>query len=163
MTPFDNLYYIPRLSAILVIGYYLTYCMPKKYLVWSDEFSVGVKILDDQHKRLIEAIDKLLNIIGARPNRETLDEIIFEILEYKKDHFATEEKYFQQCNYEGTEEHIAEHKKFSESLTDLQTKHKDSPEDFVFALADFLEDWLVDHLWNMDRKYIDCFNKCGLK
>ena len=136
--------------------------MPKKYLVWSDEFSVGVKILDDQHKKLILAISKLIDIIGTKPTKEKLDEIIVDILEYKKTHFATEEKYFQECNYDGAEEHIAEHKKFNENLAGLQSKFKDLPIDFAFALADFLEDWLFDHLWNMDRKYIECFKNYGL-
>ncbi len=137
--------------------------MPKKYLVWSDEFSVGVEILNDQHQKLIKAIDILVSALGTKPTKEKLDKVCAVILDYKTTHFATEEEYFQKCNYGGAEEHITEHKKFNEILTDLQNKYKDTPIDFAFALADFLEDWLVDHLWNMDRKYIDCFKTCGLK
>ena len=147
----------------MVIGLFLTNFMAKKYLVWSDEFSVGVKILDDQHKKFIAAISELINIVGTKPTKEKLDKIIAEILEYKKTHFATEENFFEDCNYDGAEEHIAEHRRFGEKLAVLQDRYKNAPVDFSFALADFLEDWLVDHLWNVDRKYIDCFKKCGLK
>jgi hemerythrin len=35
--------------------------------------------------------------------------------------------------------------------------------DFAFDLIDFLEDWLINHLLDMDQKYKKCFHDHGLK
>ena len=32
------------------------------HLVWKDEFNIGIKIIDDEHKRLFQIINKLLNM-----------------------------------------------------------------------------------------------------
>lgn len=43
----------------------------------------------------------------------------------------------------------------------LNQKNNDSLEN-GFELLDLLEDWLVDHLAVMDKKYTACFNEHGL-
>ena len=75
----------------------------------------------------------------------------------------TEEKYFKEFNYAGADEHIAKHKEFSENLAILQKKHEGDTLAFAFALVDFLEDWLINHLMTVDQQYKQCFKEHGLK
>ncbi|NTU69600.1 hemerythrin family protein [bacterium] len=131
-------------------------------LEWSDNFSVNVKELDEQHKGLVTIINNLLDYIGNKPEEKEVLSVINKIAEYKKKHFETEEMYFDKFNYEGKEEHKKSHKEFNEELTQLLLVHKDDYLTLAFALIDFLEDWLVDHLQNMDKKYVECFNSHGL-
>jgi hemerythrin-like metal-binding protein len=89
--------------------------------------------------------------------------ILNELIEYAGYHFSTEEKYFILFNYEYADEHIGEHQKFVEKVTDLQKKYVDHEIEISFELIDFLEDWLLDHLLTTDQKYIKCFVSHGLK
>jgi hemerythrin len=131
-------------------------------LVWKAEYSVNIKEIDQQHQGLFEIINNLIKVINSKPNDEQVAGIIKQIVEYKKVHFATEEKYFHQFNFEGTAEHEAAHQLFNDTLTNIQSKYQEDVYGFAFALVDFLEDWLIHHLMNMDQKYKKCFNDHGL-
>ncbi len=134
-----------------------------KKLEWEDKYSVGVTEIDDQHKRMFVVINELLDAIHTNTPAEHLGNIIDSLVKYKIFHFATEEKYFKEFNYEETETHIAEHHKFNERLTALKEKYPEPTIDFAFELVDFLEDWLINHLMTVDQKYVKCFHDHGLK
>lgn len=132
-------------------------------LEWEEKYSVGVLEIDNQHKKLFEVINEIMDVIGGHFEQEKVNQLINKLLEYKKFHFATEKKYFKEFNYEGAAEHVLEHQKFGEKLASLQEKYKDDLVNFSFALIEFLEDWLINHLMNEDQKYKECFASHGLK
>lgn len=135
----------------------------QKKLVWKDEYSVNVVEIDNQHKNLFEIINNLIEILNSTPKKEEVADIINKIVEYKIAHFGTEEKYFNLFNYEGSAKHIDSHKKFNEKLQEVQASYKEDTIGFAFALVNFLEDWLINHLMYMDQEYKKCFNEHGLK
>ena len=59
-------------------------------LIWEDKYSVGVKLIDDQHKMMFETINKLLYMLSNMAQKNEIDEIISMLVEYKKFHFETE-------------------------------------------------------------------------
>lgn len=131
-------------------------------LIWTDACSVNVKEIDEQHKHLFAIINDLIRVISATPKEEEVKKIIERIIEYKKFHFATEEKYFHLFNYEGTQQHEAAHRMFDEKIGQLRETYKDDVIGLAFALVDFLEDWLIGHTLTVDKKYTQCFNEHGL-
>jgi hemerythrin-like metal-binding protein len=135
----------------------------KSPLEWREEYSVGVALIDRQHQEMFRMINELVGIINVGPNRERIDPVLSGLVEYKEKHFATEEGYFRRFKFEGAEEHIAEHRKFNETMDRIKGKWGDDMIGFTFELIDFLEDWLLDHILNTDRKYIECFHANGLK
>jgi hemerythrin-like metal-binding protein len=137
--------------------------MNSQKLNWEETYSVGVAEIDNQHKQLFATINELLDAINTNSPEETLGNIIEALLQYKNIHFDTEEKYFKQFNYEGTEEHLQKHREFSEKLNALKEKYPTYNIEFAFALVDFLENWLIDHLMTTDQKYKNCFQSNGLK
>jgi len=133
-----------------------------KQLMWKDEYSVGVKEIDDQHKELFVIINHLIEVINAIPREEEVAAILGKIVEYKIAHFATEEKYFHEFGFEGTAEHEEAHQTFNEKLAETQAAFQGDTMGFAFAAVDFLEDWLIEHLMTMDQKYKQCFSEHGL-
>jgi hemerythrin len=131
-------------------------------LSWEENYSVHVKQIDEQHKGLLKIMNNLIREISGIPDKERVSQFIAQIVKYKSEHFNTEEGYFKQFQYEGTEEHILAHREFGIKLKSIQDKFSDDAIGFAFALVDFLEDWLVDHMLNMDQKYIKCFTEHGL-
>lgn len=137
--------------------------MEVKKLEWKDDYSVDVKILDDQHKQMFATINELLEAINTNTPKERMKSIIDNLIKYKLFHFETEEKYFKEFNYDGAEEHIAKHHEFNEKLNALIAKHSEVSLEFAFELIDFLEDWLISHLMIMDQGYKKCFKEHGLE
>lgn len=135
---------------------------PKK-LEWEEKYSVGVKLIDDQHKMMFGIINDLFEAINTAPTKEKLHGIIDQLVQYKRFHFATEERYFHEFNYEKTEDHIAKHNTFNERLNEIKTKYEDDSLPLAFELVDFLEDWLLNHLQTADQEYKECFKAHGLK
>lgn len=131
-------------------------------LEWEEKYSVGVKLIDDQHKTMFETINRLIDVLQA-PTKELLDDIIKSLVDYKRFHFATEEQYFDQFDYERKEEHKAKHLEFNETLNKIEEESNHDSIVLAYKLVDFLEDWLINHLMIEDQKYVDCFRKNGLK
>jgi len=133
-------------------------------LQWEDKYSVGVKLLDDQHKMMFDTINKLIEVLSfGIPKKEEVDKIVTELVEYKKFHFITEEKFFDEFKYENSEEHKTKHREFNLKLDKLVADNNGDSISMAYALVDFLEDWLMDHLMTEDQKYVSCFAKHGLK
>lgn len=137
--------------------------MATQKLEWDDKYSVGVIEIDNQHKRMFAVINDLLEAIETNTPADHLGHIIDELIKYKKFHFATEENYFKEFNYEGTEEHVTKHHEFNEKLEAMRKKHPELTIEFAFDLVDFLEDWLINHLMTLDQAYVKCFHEHGLK
>jgi len=134
-------------------------------LVWKDEYSVGVKELDEQHKKFVGILGKLfeaLNQESGEVKKEIVFNIFGELAEYADIHFATEERYFDEFKYEEAEQHKKEHRIFEEKVGQLKSQYLNNELSTTFDLVDFLEDWLLDHLSTMDKKYTKCFNDHGL-
>lgn len=127
---------------------------------WKDSYSVSVKALDDQHRAFIEILNKLYETIKTNKEDEVHD-ITETLIKYTDIHFKTEEKYFDQFKYEGSSEHKTEHRKLKTKVAEFQKRDEDYLK-VAFELADFLENWLVEHLDEMDKKYTKCFNDNGL-
>lgn len=76
-------------------------------------------------------------------------------------HFATEEKYFDKFKYANAKEHKEEHIRFRKHI-DKMSQAKEGHLELSFELIDFLEDWLINHVKDMDQKYVECFKSHGL-
>ena len=130
-------------------------------ITWQDEYSVNVKEIDDQHKHFIGILNRLYMAIQAS-DTAVLSPLIDELVAYATKHFATEEKYFDQFHYEGATEHKEEHAKLAATVAESLARKTEDPLTLSYELLDFLEDWLVNHLNTMDKKYVTCFAEHGL-
>jgi len=133
-----------------------------KFIEWTKELSVKVKEIDDQHKNLINLINRAHALSEKKSPKEDLNSLLDEVIEFTRIHFSTEEKYFEKFDYPGKEEHEEEHIKLIQKVLKFKTK-QEKGQDITHDLLEFLKDWLKDHLMKMDMKYVDFFQECGLK
>ena len=131
-------------------------------LKWLPEYSVNVKEIDNQHKQFIQLICRLFKAIDERTTQKELGPILNELITFAKNHFQTEEKYFDKFNYENSKSHKNEHRKFKKKVSELKNKYQNNEIEISYELVDFLEDWLVEHLMKQDQKYVQCFAENGL-
>ncbi len=129
------------------------------YLKWSDEMSVNVKEIDEQHRKLVGMINILHDALQANKGRDVQRAVILDMLNYAVVHFGTEEKYMRRFNYAGYLSHKAEHCKFADKAGELKDRS------FVLTLEvlTFLRNWLQEHILGTDKKYAKHFNDCGLR
>jgi hemerythrin-like metal-binding protein len=128
---------------------------------WKDEYSVGVGIIDEQHKHFVGILNRLYDTI-QNDDQSLLPEILKDLTDYAVYHFNTEEKYFDQFKFSGSDEHKLEHKKLKEKVAGFLSRKDEDPLRVSYELLDFLEDWLVHHLAELDKKYTKCFKDHGL-
>jgi len=130
---------------------------------WKEEYSVGIQEIDDQHKYFISLLNDLYSAIAANKGREELKLLFQYVSDYAEKHFATEEKYFEEFNYEGAEDHKEKHQQMRDEIKRIESMEDGKEIDFYGNLVYFLKDWLEDHLAQMDQKYEECFRAHGLK
>ena len=85
---------------------------------WKSSYSVKVKEIDSQHKRIFQIINKLHEGIQKKGLKNIIKEILDELLDYSIYHFETEERYFDMYNYELTDEHKKEHESFKKKINE---------------------------------------------
>ncbi|HOZ37031.1 MAG TPA: bacteriohemerythrin [bacterium] len=129
---------------------------------WNNDLSVNVKEIDAQHQVFLKILANVTELL-CRPERvEELDDLMRQLESYMAYHFATEERYFDEFDYEFGEEHKAEHRELAARVAKYKSRYKAEGDSILPEVVDFLEDWLVEHLESQDKKYTQCFNSHGL-
>ncbi len=119
---------------------------------WSSALSVGIETIDNQHKRLIDLINRLYGAVLNNRSRQVLGEILDELVEYTASHFRTEEELFERYGYAEEQQHKAIHEGLVRQVLEYQKKFK-SGAGLDMTLLEFLKGWLVDHIMQTDKRY----------
>jgi hemerythrin len=138
----------------------------KTVVKWQNSYSVGIKMVDEQHKELIKFTNTLFNscLTGHEQSRAAFLNIIHEAVNYIDYHFSTEEKIMERVNYPDLPEHRGEHKSFVREVfvkvEDFSSGKLLVPLTFVY----FLRDWVFHHIAVCDKKmgdYLIALKKSG--
>lgn len=133
------------------------------YLTWDEKYSVGIREIDLQHKKLVEMINGLHDAMKEGKGKDVLARVLQELVNYAASHFATEEKYMTNFNYPGYLAHKGEHEKFVKQVLDFKNDFDSGKAAMTLEVMNFLKDWLLNHISGTDKKYGPFFNEHGLK
>ena len=131
------------------------------FLKWSDEYSVGVREIDVQHKKLFEMLTVFYANVKTS-NKNAIMNLTDQMIKYAQFHFETEEYYFEKFSYEEAEKHKKQHEDFLKKAKETKEKIENGKLVISMDITGFLKDWLLNHIKISDRKYIECFIKNGL-
>ncbi|MDR3585207.1 MAG: hemerythrin family protein [Desulfosporosinus sp.] len=124
-------------------------------LVWKPEYSIGVQLIDEQHKYLFEIIDSVFELSKCDFRVGKYDRIaliIQDLCQYAKFHFVTEEEYMIRINYKGYSSHKADHNDFTEYINKINLeKVEEDPQKYITDILSFLLNWLLDHILMKDK------------
>lgn len=133
-------------------------------MTWNEEMSVKVKVLDDDHKSLIDMLNDLSDGIEANRGKAALEEVIEKLSNYTRIHFAREERLFEQTGYSGGAAHKAEHAQLAKRVMNLQARFESGQSrELGMETMAFLKIWLTDHIMGSDQKYSPHLNAKGIK
>jgi hemerythrin len=130
---------------------------------WDDKYSVGISMIDEEHKEFIGIANKAIVAKQNNNNPEEIREVLKEIIKYSKKHFATEEAYMIKFKYSDYLIHKSEHLKFSSLIICYYDRFIKGDCQIIDEVLKYLKRWLSSHIQVTDKKYTDCFNKNGLK
>ena len=129
---------------------------------WSDEYSVGVKDMDEQHKKLIGMINELNEAMKSGKGKDIMEKILKNLVDYTVTHFSSEEKLMQSNAYPGYLAQKSQHEALTKQVSDFQTKYHEGKAVLSVEIMTFLKDWLMNHIKGSDKKYGPFLNKKGI-
>jgi hemerythrin len=125
------------------------------------KFAIGIAEIDAQHRRLFELLSEMKGWSGTDLEHAASLDILNSLSEYAAVHFAVEESVMRMLHYPSTAAHIAEHKRFADTLDIF--RHRLLKEQRSIDLVDFIKSWLVDHIDRVDRAYVEYFIAKGVE
>ena len=122
---------------------------------WSEEYLVGVEIIDEQHKKLFVIGNKAYELMKNEFYIDKFDrfmEIIDELKDYTIFHFQTEEDYMQQIGYKRLFTQKVEHQNFINKINSLNLREIDAnQEQAILDILDFVATWIKNHILKVDK------------
>jgi hemerythrin-like metal-binding protein len=121
---------------------------------WSETMSVGVELLDSDHKALIQLINRLHKALEDDADPSQLKDVFAKLALYVERHFEREEQVMKACGYPETSQHQEEHRRFAENMRYQRDRYFGAGERGVGEdLLVSLKDWLNHHILIQDMAY----------
>lgn len=128
-------------------------------MMWNDQFLLGIKEIDEQHRKLVDMVERTKNlVVDSKDGIDCYDEIVDvlkELSDYTIYHFTFEEGLMDNVHYDKIIGHKMEHKIFVKKISNFMSEdlEEDQP-DKIEQLTFFLLDWLVKHILETDSQYV---------
>lgn len=139
---------------------------PKAELIkWSSTFACGVRVIDDQHKGLVNLVNELFNHITGNEKEELeyFNKVINEAVKYVKVHFETEEKIMRATSFSGYAEHKRAHESFILNVVYNVKEYQETKRISLGTFTKFLKEWILSHVAVMDKQYFEYFSKIATR
>jgi hemerythrin len=121
---------------------------------WTNQYSVGVSLMDSHHKKLFDIVNSLHEAAKAGDAPDKLGSIVGELLDYTRYHFGEEERMLEQIGYSSLAEHKQMHQRFISDIEGFQNEVKQGMAVFAaMRVMDTAVDWLREHILKVDTGY----------
>lgn len=83
---------------------------------WVPEYNTGIDVIDDQHKRILDYINEIVEISDGT-DRARVKQILDNIIDYTQSHFTFEESLQEEAGYKYRVPHKRVHDLFIKKLS----------------------------------------------
>ena len=121
---------------------------------WNDSLLIGVTQVDDQHRKLIESIEKLIEACKEGKDKEGIRRTLDNTIILVKEHLRDEENLMERCAYPGLSTHKRLHAQFIMRVDALHAEFKNTGPNVAMTgkLNVALADWFINHITTDDKK-----------
>jgi hemerythrin len=130
---------------------------------WSQKYSVGVKTLDDQHAVFISGINELHAAMMKGQGQTVAGPLLSKLLDGARNHFSTEEELMTSTKYPGLANHRLQHQDLLKTVEEYVARHKKEDKSMYIPLLNFLRDWQIKHMQQVDHEYVSWFSEHGVR
>lgn len=120
---------------------------------WSEELSIGIGYIDEQHRQLIAMINELHAAVESDQAPDQVLPMIDRLLEYAGTHFKDEEELLHHHDFPEVADHKEEHLVFVERVHELRSEYETDRTGFTLHLRNFLLGWFFNHIKSEDMNY----------
>lgn len=131
-------------------------------ITWSDQLTVGIEEIDQQHQKLVQLINGLHNHMLAGDASDIMNKVLDRVVEYTGFHFKTEEQLMLEYNYPDSQAHQHEHNELVDTAVGLQQKLKSGHAHITMETMHFLQDWLQHHILGSDKQFAKYLRSKGV-
>lgn len=125
-------------------------------VTWTAALSVGIPSVDTQHQKLVSLLNDLYAAVVALRGQDQVAAALTAMTAYSREHFSFEERWMAQAAYPEEKMHRAAHIAFVEYADRAERKLRGGEFVSSVELLAFLQDWLTNHIMNVDRRYCAC-------
>lgn len=163
LSGFDNPVSWILIFILILLPFVYNKKTQKEQLVWKDEYSVGVKTLDDDHKKLIELVNQFKTAYDYQTSEEFEKESLNALVNYTKFHFNREEDLMEKNEYPDIVAHKKQHQQMIAEVERFVAKYNEQGHEALEEVSDFLSAWLINHINGTDKQYSQHLNERGVK
>ena len=122
---------------------------------WSDDYSLGIQDIDEQHQGFFEASHRLYDAILNCEGEKMVEQSVAFLQDYAKRHFQTEESYMAKHAYPYLEQHKKLHTEFIEVLDGLMDELRlfGPSQHLADRALEISREWLINHIIEEDTRY----------
>lgn len=121
---------------------------------WQEAFELGVPVIDQDHKRILEHYHELYLSMREGRGQEDYERHMDFLMKYVEEHFEREERLQATSGYSEIERHKAMHQNFTlmvaQMIKEFQLRGVTNRD--LIRLNLFIKDWLLRHILIEDRK-----------
>lgn len=150
------------LAILIAIPVLLKTKEQQQFVVWKDEYSVGIESLDYDHKKLLTLINQLQTAVLYQTGELFEKELLDEVVAYTKYHFDREEKMMEETGYTDIEAHKKGHRVMIAKVDTFLSDYEKQGHEVLEGVALYLRDWLVQHINGTDQEYSRLFQEKGM-
>ncbi len=122
------------------------------FINWDSTYLIGIQPIDNQHKKLVEIINEIAKLIKSGDDKESLSQLIYELVSFIKTHFKFEEEFMARYNYNNYGHHRYEHEELIDEIERFYNDFKNGLPVLNLEIMYFLRNWLMDHILVNDKK-----------
>jgi methyl-accepting chemotaxis protein len=122
--------------------------------VWDQTFATGNETIDNQHKTLFDALNRLLAAMRKGKAGDELKKALDFLSDYTVKHFFDEEQIQKRASYPDYPNHHKMHESFKKTVKELggELIMKGASEKLVSEVRQKIGNWLVTHIKGQDIK-----------
>jgi len=127
--------------------------IPEFTFSWKSSYSIGNTTIDAEHQELFQIASEAFKRVPSHEKKRKIVDTLNKLFHYFQEHFKNEEKYMESLKYDKLENHKAIHVEIMETLSKLiRNSVTMGIESIEENLTDFIEESLVNHILNEDKK-----------
>ena len=140
------------LAALALVPYLHERSIRKEYIDWSDQYAVGVELIDHDHQKLVGLLNQVVTAAHYHMGVSYVNNVIGELIDYTKYHFEREEGLMESNNYPDTAAHKEQHQEMIARVAEFQDQLSGEYEEVLAEeIHAYLKGWLINHITHTDK------------
>jgi len=131
-------------------------------VAWSESYNVNVRRFDEQHRRLLDMVNRLDEVLAARKGLPIEADALTSLAAYLQTHFVDEERLMRHHVFPGFVLHKRAHDRMLDQVRNFRREMVVDENPISRGIVIFLREWLVQHIRVEDAKYGPFMNGKGV-